>query len=859
VRTRLEILLGQVANLPTSLLLGSSALSTLLGDLLDAAAILAVVGLNSAIGYQVERKSEDLLASWRKLEAGRARVIRDGALRRISADDVVPGDVILVKAGDVCPADARVIDAHRLTCNEAPLTGESEPRGKTADAAASAVALAERTSMLYAGTVIAGGHGRAVVTATGARTELAAIGRLLEEAHAPGATLQDRLGELGNRFAMVGVAGAALSGAIGALRGRPLAQTLRNAVALGVGAIPEGLPVITTAALVRSMQRMRQRGIVVRRLASAETLGRVSVICADKTGTLTENSMSLEVLEIDGAPIGLDERRLAVDDVLRDPVATALAAAVLSSDVDVSRGGERSEIVGSSTEQALVRAAEAAGLDWAALRRRFPRRLLRERQDGRHFVVSVHDPRGRSPVAFVKGAPEQVIDLCTRDWNGPLDAAGRRRLRERNAALAAAGLRVLAVGWRPLSGKKADGHSRGYTLIGLVGLRDPVREGAAEAVRAAAHAGIRTLILTGDQHRTAESVARIVGLEGKAVDGGALLDRLTTGDATALDGVAVLSRITPADKLAIVRALQAQGHVVAMAGDGINDAPALKIADVGIAVGIRSSDLARQAADLVLENADLRSILSAVSEGRIVYDNLRTVVRYLFATNSAEMAVVIGSGVFGASASFTSRQLLWINLVSDIFPALALALEPGDPDVLDRPPVGRDDSLLSPDMQRQVVRDGLLLASAGTAGWLTGGRDQAFAALLGAELGYAAVCRRSAQPPSARFLLLTGSSIALQGLALSLPPLRYFLGLRARPNLGEILAFAGGLAVPVILSTTLRDGEVVRIGRAGAATARRATSAAPRKKIDRKKALRRRDSRRTAAENTAKNTARGGN
>ncbi len=811
VRTRLAILLAQVANLPTSLLLGSSALSSLLGDLLDAAAILAVVGLNSAIGYRVERKSEDLLASWRKLEAGRARVIRGGSLRRIPAQDVVPGDVVLVKAGDICAADARVIDAHRLTCNEAPLTGESEPRGKTTDRVAADAPLAERTSMLFAGTVITGGHGRAVVTATGGSTEVAKIGRLLEETQAPGPTLQERLGVLGDRFAAVGVAGASLAGVLGALRGRPLGQTVRKAVALGVGAIPEGLPMITTAALVRSMQRMRRRGIVVRRLASAETLGRVSVICADKTGTLTENSMCLDVLEIDGASVPLQGLRLSIDAVLRDPTATALAAAVLSSDVDISRGREHSEIVGSSTEQALVRAAEAAGLDWAELRRRFPRRLLDERKDGVHYVVSVHDPRGRKPVAFIKGAPEQVFDLCARDWNGPLDGAARKRLQARNGELAAAGLRVLAVGWRSLNGAES-GHRRAYTLIGLVGLRDPIRQGAAEAVRAAAGAGIRTVILTGDQQRTAESVARAVGLAGRAADGATTLKRLKVDGAAALDDIAVLARITPGDKLAIVRSLQAQGHVVAMAGDGINDAPALKAADVGIAVGIRSSDLARQAADLVLENEDLRSILAAVGEGRMVQENLLDVVRFFLASNSAELAVAILSELAGYE-SLSSRQMLWINLLSDTLPALALALEPGDPAVLSRPPGDVGESLLPQGMLDQVVRDGALIAAIGGAGMVGGGRDVAFSALLGALLGYAAVCRHGRQPPTPRFAALLGASVALQGAALITPPLRYLLGLRPLPVPGEIVAFGVGLVVPWILTTNPRDGEVVYRGR----------------------------------------------
>jgi Ca2+-transporting ATPase len=798
-RSRLEILAAQVANLPASLLLASAGVSSLLRDYFDSGAILSVVGLNTAIGYRIERANEQLLASWQRLEAGEARVIRGNRVRAIPATDLVPGDLLLCRVGDILPADARIVDAHHLSSDESVLTGESEPQTKSAEPVAAGAALADRSSMLYGGTTIASGHARAVVTATATATAVAEIKRLLEGEQSPVTPLERRLARLTNRFAVVGVAAGALTTGIGLLRGRPLGRVLRSGVALSVAAIPEGLPVVATAALVRAMERMRRRGMVVRRLASAETLGGVSVICADKTGTLTRNEMRLEIIEVGGMRKKPAEIRAKSKDVFADPFALALAVSVLNSDVDVQDGSDGRQIFGSSTERALVAAAEGAGLERSELRRRFPRRVLRERREGVNYVVSVHDHGEKGRLAFIKGAPEQVLPLCSRSPSGPLSEAARRRLKRRNDELAEAGLRVLALGWRPL-GKGGGALDRGYTFIGLAGLRDPLRPGAGEAVKAAARAGIRTLILTGDQRRTAEAIARAVGLEGEAIDGAEALRRVERGGAAALDRVAVVSRIAPADKVAIVKALRARGAIVAMAGDGVNDAPALKAADVGIAVGIGSSDLARQAADVVLENEDLRSILSAVGEGRIIQDNLRRAVRYLLATNTSEIALILGATLAGAREPLGSLQLLWLNLLSDTLPALALALEPGNPDVLDRVPAPPEASLLSTEARRSVAVDGALMAGMGAGALLLGGPPLAFATITGLQLGYPLLCRAPDNPPGERFRNLLGGAVALQLAALTVPPLRVFLGLPRAVRGLELAAFAGGLLLPAAAS-----------------------------------------------------------
>ncbi|HEY0839696.1 MAG TPA: HAD-IC family P-type ATPase, partial [Vulgatibacter sp.] len=623
VRSRGSILREQVASVPMALLLGSAGLSALLGDPIESTAIVAVVGLNVAIGYRIERKNEEILASWRTLEAGTVEALRDGALVQVAAVELVPGDVIVVGAGDKVPADARVIESNRLACDESPLTGESEPRPKSGRAVETDAPLAERASMLHAGTTIVSGRGRAVVVETGGATEVARVRALVERETSPQAPLTRRLGHLSNRLAISSMGAAALSAAAALARGRGPVRVLRDAVALGVAAVPEGLPLTATAALVRSMQRLHEHGMIVRRLAAAEALGTVTVICADKTGTLTRNEMRLEEVAIDGRTFRPEELRADPDRVLEDPLTLLLAAGVLNSDVTiVPRPGEAQVLAGSPTEQALVEAARAAGLDPRRLFESFPRIRLWERREDLLYVTSLHEgPTGK--ILLVKGAPGQVAALCDRDSDGPLTEEGREAIRRRNDELAAAGLRVLALAWRPMEEGESAEPDDGFVFLGFAGLRDPLREGAGEAIADARDAGIRTVILTGDQPRTAEAIARELGL-----GGGTLLARdLEELDPAELqrrlDRSAVLARVTPEDKLEVVRLLQRRGQIVAMAGDGINDAPALKVADVGIAVGPNATDLAREVSDLVMAGEDLRSILVAVGEGRIVQDNIR--------------------------------------------------------------------------------------------------------------------------------------------------------------------------------------------------------------------------------------------
>ena len=827
-RSHLEILVSQVANLPMGLLLGSAGFAAVTGEAVEATAILVVVGMNAAIGYRIERKNQEILSSWSRLEAGLTEVIRGGNVLALPAVELVPGDVILCGAGDILPADARVIDADRLSCDEAALTGESAAQRKGPDPAPADAPLADRSSMLYAGTVVSTGHARAVVVATGAGTELARVRRLVEEERAPVPPLTRRLEHLGNQLAAISLGAAGVAAVSGLARGHGVARVLNGAVALGVAAVPEGLPLVATAALVRSMQRLHRQGMVVRRLAAAEALGTVSVICADKTGTLTRNEMRLECVDLGDGTLEPSALRADPDRILEDPLTSLLAAAVLNSDVDVHRrggsGGEL-QVLGSPTERALVLAAHAAGLDSEWLQRRFPRLELRGRTESSRYVVSLHEAPDGGRIAFLKGAPGQVIELCDARGEEALVDAERERLEERNDRLASSGLRVLALGWRRLDPDGDWDGDGGFRFLGFVGLRDPLRSGAAEAIRSARDAGIRTLILTGDQPRTAEAIADELGLEG-----GALLASDLGGLSNAelhrrLARMAVLARVTPEEKVDVVRLLQQRGEIVAMAGDGINDAPALKIADVGISVGARASDLARQVSDLVMSGDDLRSILVAVGEGRIVQDNLRRALRFLCATNLSEIALVLGGSLLGTREPLGALQLLWINLLTDTLPALALALEPGDPSVLDRPPAPPGEAILGSDEQRRLVRDGLLLTGLGGAAMAVGGPSLAFACLPAAQIAYAVRCRaprhgdpREVARTDRRFALLVGSTAAFHLASITVPALRRVLHLSG-PVSWQLGGFAAGLGLPLVVQGLPTPQVIRRLG--PAATLRR--------------------------------------
>ncbi len=792
--SRLELIARQLTNLPSGLLLGSAAASLAFGAFFDAGAILTVLGLNAAIAYRMERTSAQLLEAWRQAEAGSAEVIRDGHPQIIGVPDLVVGDLWLVRAGNVVPADARIVDAHRLLVDEAPLTGESEPVAKTTTAVAATAALAERTCMLYRGTRVVGGHGRALIIAIGDSTELGNVRRLASAARSPKPPLARQLEALATRLAWSGLIASGISAIASLAWRRPWIEISRDTVALGVAAIPEGLPVTSSAALVRAMARMREHGIVVRRLATAETLGAITVACADKTGTLTENQMGLEEIWIDGTRIVAREIAAPEGSPPMGPVAGLLAAAVLNSDLDYHVNGGAVHVAGSSTEGAIARAAIDAGLDPVALRARYPRQQLIERDDGARYVMSEHRCPDGTTIVLAKGAPEQLVAMCAPP--DPLQVIAENR------RMASRGLRVLAVA-------SGDGHGR-WWLLGMVALRDPLRAGAAEAIRGAADAGIRTVILTGDQKATAAAIARDVGLRGEVVEADEL--RAVLEKPERLRTVSVFARVTPDDKVAVIEALRAAGEIVAMAGDGINDAPALRAADVGIAVGARSTDLARQTADVVLEREDLRSILAAISEGRIVQDNLRRSIQFQIAGNLGEL-LLITVGALAGRRVISPLGLLWINLITDTLPGLALALEAGNPDVLARPPAQPGAPLIDRRGWKRIARDGAAIAGASGLAAIAGGPLAAFATIGAAQFGYAATCRAPDRlHADRRFARLIGMSAVIHFAAVASSPFRRALQLRGPLPLA-FGSFALAIGIPLVLATRARNRfEITRVG-----------------------------------------------
>jgi Ca2+-transporting ATPase len=758
-----RILLDQLKSVVVALLLAATALSLLLGDWIDAAAIAAVLVVNTAIGFTTELRARRAMEGLLGLEVARAAVVRNGRPRSVAAADLVPGDVIELDAGQQVPADARLLQSTDLRTSEAPLTGESLPVAKSAEGFLPVdTVLAERACMIYRGTTVAAGTGRAIVTETGDATELGRIGLLVAGMGEERTPLERRLDALGRRLVWLALALAAVVAALGAMQGAALRTVLGTGLALAVAAVPEALPAVATIALAVGLRRMAHRRALVRRLPAVEALGSTTVVCTDKTRTLTSGEMSV-------VRVWTEE-----DEEARRRWVLEVAALA-------SRPGRLADPV----DGAVLQAAAAAGIDRDALERRWPLLALVPFSSTRKRVAAFHRVEGRV-VAAVKGAPETVLGLCA------LDAASSDRLRAINDRLAADGLRVLAVAGGPVDAP-GEPNLASLTFLGLLGLMDPPGPGVKETIGRLRRAGIRTVLLTGDQRRTAEAVGRQVGAlgPGETVLDGGELQGVSEEELSALVARAGgFSRVSPEDKLRVVRALQRRGEVVAMLGDGVNDAAALKAADVGVAMGIRGTDVAKEAAAVVLQDDRLETVAAAVEQGRIVYDDIRKFVFYLFSCNLAELLVLLVAGLAGLPLPLPPLQILWLNLVTDTFPALALAVEPGDPDVMTRPPRSPQEALLSRSFLGSVLLYAVLICGCTTAAFLWGlpGGASRANAMAFMTLGVAQILHlgnaRSLDPvlqparalanPSA--LLAVAVSIGLQLAAMFFAPLARVLG-----------------------------------------------------------------------------------
>ena len=832
-RSELAILSDQLVSLPVGLLAVSAGVSLLTGGLADAVVILAVVAANATIGWYTESRAERIIASLETTEPPPALVIRDGRPQRVAAEEIVRGDLLELEPGTPIAADGRLVAVDGLAVDESALTGESLPVRKGVEALADPmVPIAERVNLVFRGSVVTGGRGRAIVVATGAASEAGRIQALLGSVAPPPTPLQQRLDTLGRQLVLLSAGVCVGIFGIGLLRGLGLLPMLSTAVSLAVAALPEGLPAVATTTLALGIGRMREKGVLVRKLAAIETLGSVQVLCFDKTGTLTQNRMAVSAVGLGSGPAyrrGTTAEALLGPAELRPPaVADLLAVAALCSEVELDGDGPDPSLDGSPTETALVRLALEAGLDVRGLRTARPRIRLVPRSEERPWMASVHRLPGGGALLAVKGSPTAVLERCSavREREGlvPLDPERRRRALAMNESMAAEGLRVLgfAIAERAAGEPHAVENLR---WLGLVGLADPIRPGMKELIRTFHEAGIRTVMITGDQSATAYAIAKELGLAGAEqieILDSTHLDRLEPAMLEALaPRVHVFARVSPSHKLAIVRALQRRGLVVAMTGDGVNDGPALKAADVGVAMGKGGTEVAREIADIVLADDELSTMATAIAEGRTTYADIKKAVRYLLSTNLSEIAVTAAGVVLGTGAIVSPIQLLWLNLVSDVFPALALALEPTEPDVLKRPPRDPRTPFTTSRELARYGREGMVISAGALAAWaatraLRGPASPlpgtvAFHTLGTAQLLHALACRSDRRsvlpgaPPLARnpwLELALPASGALQLATMLLPPLRNLLGLAPVGPL-EIGLVVAGSVLPLLLNDAL--------------------------------------------------------
>ncbi len=725
-----EILLRQFQDPIIYVLAAAGIAAAALGEVVEAIAVTIALVLQAIIGFATELRAKQSVEALRELGRTTARVLRDGQPEEVDAAELVPGDVVLLEEGDLVPADLRLLEVANLQTDEAALTGESEPLPKQVEPVGAETPLAERASLALRGTKVSSGSGHGVVIATGADTELGTVATLVQEGagQEDQAPIEDQLDSLG-RALLVAVVGVGVVVAVaGVLVGQPVRAMIETAIALAVAAVPEGLPVVATLALARGVQRMAKRNALVKNLPAVETLGSAGVIFTDKTGTLTEGRMHARRMELPGGRrVELDESattseaseqlaREAVDGG-DETVRAALLVASLCGNATIPDGGEA---VGDPMEIALQRAAERAGLeDRDDLLETYPERWEKAFDRDLKMMATCHDvPHGQGDgdvLVAVKGAPGAVVEVCTREHGGgELDDEGREAWLERNREMARDGLRVLALA-RATSERGQEDPYTDLELLGLVGLLDPPRESTKQAVAACRRAGVRVVMVTGDQEETARAIAEELDLEFVDEDGDGRLDVIHGADLPPaeewdddtrdrLARAVVFARLEPAQKLDLIQLSRERGEIVAMTGDGVNDAPALEAADIGIAMGGRGTQVARDAADIILEDDAFESIVTAIREGRTVFENIRRFVVYLLSGNLGEILAVMLAALAGSALPLLPLQILFINLVSDVFPAAALGVVPGDDTSLDRPPRDPDTPILD---RRRWIETGL--------------------------------------------------------------------------------------------------------------------------------------------------------
>lgn len=809
IKSPWQILLEQLSDAMVIVLIIAAIISGFIGEVQDTIVIIAIVILNAALGVSQEYRAERAIAELKKLAVPTVRVRRGGKVQEVSARELVPGDIVQLEAGNVAPADARLVEVNGLKVEEAALTGESEPveklTGAIAADEANAVALGDRKNMVFMGTIVSYGRGVAVVTETGMATELGTIANLLQEVKQEQTPLQNRLARLGKNLAWVAliiivvVFTIELStsqevrdiwGSSENLWGRlfqssVVQELFLTAISMAVAAVPEGLPAMVTIALALGSRRMLQRRALIRKLPAVETLGSVTTICSDKTGTLTQNQMTVTMLDVAGEQRTVDALAEVRHAIARaeeveptEPLARSLSillrGAALCNDTmrNHDEASGESTLIGDPTETALVRVAGEFGIEKHALEARWPRIAEAPFTSERKCMTTVHRaPKPDSPnngdafvlssnyIAFTKGAVDVLLERATNVWLGearvPIDDDLRTRIHQSNAALAQDGQRVLGLAFRLLDEKPpkdVETLEQELTFVGMIGMMDPPRDEVKAAVARCRSAGIRPIMITGDHGLTALAIAQQIGItENDRCLTGRELAQLDQAQLNVLvREVSVFARVSPEHKLNIVDALQTQGHVVAMTGDGVNDAPALKRADIGIAMGITGTDVSKEAADMVLLDDNFATIVAAVEEGRTIYDNIRKFIRYILSSNTGELFVMLVAPFLGMPLPLLPIQILWINLVTDGVPGLALAVEKAEQGIMRRKPVPHDEGILSRGLGIDILWVGILmgLVSLGVGYWaflagldLATWRTMVFTTLTMAQMGNALAIR----------------------------------------------------------------------------------------------------------------------
>lgn len=847
-RSALAMFLDQFKELPVLLLAGSTVLSMATGGVADGLVILGVIVLNGVIGFVTENTAERTIASLTHEDAPDVEVIRQGEWQRVPLEEIVPGDVLRLYPGSLVPADARLLRAQDLSVDESALTGESVPVTKSVKVIGDPdLPLADRTNMVYRGTFVTGGSGIAMVVATGRATQVGQLQTMVGEVGQPDTPMQKQLRHLGERTMIIagGVCGGVFL--LGLLRGQTMGAMLRTAVSLAVAAVPEGLPTVAITTLALGIRKMKSHHVIVRRIDAIETLGAVQVLCFDKTGTITQNRMQVVQASFADEHANVTDNEVHAKagkirwDQCRE-LELLLHVGSLCSDtklVDDGNGGLKAR--GSSTEAALVDFAITLGIDVGDLRRSYANVKTEPRTESRKLMATTHERPGKAGYLLaVKGSPLEVLDRCTHWLVGgeavPLSEESRRTIRRQNERMASEALRVLGMAYAEHDSEQPSS-DQDLVWLGLAGLADPPRPGLPALFEKFRRAGVRSVMITGDQSATAYAVAKQIGL---AVDG-----ELRTLDSVEIESmdpdvlaelapqVQVFSRVSPRHKLRIVQALQRSGLVVAMTGDGINDCPALKAADIGVAMGGAGGTVAREVADVILETDDLTGMLTAIEHGRVIHADIRKAVRFILSTNTSEILLTLLSVAAGFGEGMSPMQLLWINLISDIFPELALAIQPPENDVLDQPPRDPEAKMFSKQELRHIGIEGAMLTAGAMSVYAYGIRRHglspqaqtvSFVSLATAQLLHAFSTRSekhnifdtNPSPKNPFIPLSVGGGIALTVLMQVVPAARRVFGSTPMPAIDWAIASLGAVG-------PLLANEMVKAARFSPAR----TSAAP--------------------------------